>query len=554
MRRRNTIVYKDVYCEVQNDTLTVYEDEDERDEICSIRFIDVDQITHNKSEGFFDLLLNDGDDERFYTENDNDLSNWLIAMQGGRSYAKTYQDKKKRKSYYSRDADLSIPLEIDSDIEEEEGMNIDSPHPPLFDSINNYGDSLLPIAYDDFYRLIDSDSDGMEYDLSWDGDDSEDENDKEMNEINNIIYDLQSREISLDDTESFGTDYFGVCASRNVPSHMEDTFVCEPNLTQRLKDYQEERNVHKELPSRVAEWSSYANQPTQRFTALFAIFDGHGGKGCSTFCREHLVETFAEVYDNQKGNLNGKTIMKSLFSSLEQKVEQMCLQQGCLDGTTATICLIDNNFLFIGNVGDSEGYLYNDGKAIELTEIHNMDNRGERDRIERAGGWIRICKDSRNSRKGSLSGSSSLSSSSYTSIDKGYINGCLLVSRSLGDIGNKMIGYQYNNNLAWPNSMREREGIEGFKGDVISSVPYIKKEKKECDCILLASDGLWDVIDPGFCLKLAKKLFSIYNNPEMVCLRLVYYVTHILHSDDNVTVIFITIPGLKRNKSMIFPY
>jgi serine/threonine protein phosphatase PrpC len=57
-------------------------------------------------------------------------------------------------------------------------------------------------------------------------------------------------------------------------------------------------------------------------------------------------------------------------------------------GTTANICLIKDNYLYLANVGDSLAVLYKNGIAVKLNQEHKTSLDSERERILKSGASI----------------------------------------------------------------------------------------------------------------------------------------------------------------------
>ncbi|THV05051.1 protein phosphatase 2C [Dendrothele bispora CBS 962.96] len=134
--------------------------------------------------------------------------------------------------------------------------------------------------------------------------------------------------------------------------------------------------------------------------------------------------------------------------------------------------------LYCANVGDARGVLCRKGKAVRLTYDHKGSDKQEAKRITDAGGFVM----------------------------SGRVNGVLAVTRSLGD-----------------SSMKE----------FVVGAPYTT-ETELCDddeCLILACDGLWDVISD----QAAVDLIRDTPDPQLASTRLMKYaLSH--HTTDNVTV------------------
>lgn len=74
-------------------------------------------------------------------------------------------------------------------------------------------------------------------------------------------------------------------------------------------------------------------------------------------------------------------------------------------GTTAVLILVTKSRYFVANIGDSRAVLCRAGQAVALSTDHKPDLPEERERIEKAGGYVK----------------------------QGRVNGSLSLSRSFGD-------------------------------------------------------------------------------------------------------------------------
>lgn len=225
---------------------------------------------------------------------------------------------------------------------------------------------------------------------------------------------------------------------------------------------------------------TYFVGPRGRFVA---VFDGHGGALVSSYLQENLyrlvnqalqrkrweidditIETSEEeAYDrenNNKNNSNSRTRPASIAShvaalrSAYAEAEKHVLQQKELhtQGSTAVAVWIHEaqdgtRTLISANVGDSRAVLSREGQAVDLTQDHKPIEEREKARIKRHGGTIE-----------------------WDALAKVHRVESLSLSRAIGD---------------------------GYAKPVVSGEVDIKlfpvvEEKDEF--ILLASDGLWDVM------------------------------------------------------------
>ncbi|KAF7123289.1 hypothetical protein RHSIM_Rhsim12G0184700 [Rhododendron simsii] len=169
------------------------------------------------------------------------------------------------------------------------------------------------------------------------------------------------------------------------------------------------------------------------FASFFGVYDGHGGKEVALFCAKYLHQEFM----NQEAYLAGDlgTSLRQAFLRMD---ERMCSQSGnrelvifrgkieqASDGmevssgspklnehnghaddgssekepspafhgpnsrSTACVAIIRNNQLLVANAGDSRCVIFRKGQAYNLTRDHEPNLEAEKDRILKAGGFVR---------------------------------------------------------------------------------------------------------------------------------------------------------------------
>lgn len=173
--------------------------------------------------------------------------------------------------------------------------------------------------------------------------------------------------------------------------------------------------------------------------AFFGIFDGHGGNKAAEIAAKKLPEYFFNTIPNNP-------IQKALVQAFEKTDAQIGKETD--SGTTALVAYIniEDKTGYFAWAGDSRGLVIRNSKIIAATQDHKPDSPHEQARIESFGGKI-----------------------DFLGVPR--ING-LAVSRSLGDREYKQMT---------PNA--------------IIALPDIKKWQISAgDVILLACDGVWDVV------------------------------------------------------------
>ncbi|OWM79627.1 probable protein phosphatase 2C 76 isoform X1 [Punica granatum] len=184
---------------------------------------------------------------------------------------------------------------------------------------------------------------------------------------------------------------------------------------------------------------------------MFGIFDGHGGSRAAEYLKEHL-------FDNLIKHPQFMTDVKSTITETYQQTDMDFLESErdtCRDdGSTASTAVLVGRHLYVANVGDSRTVISKAGKAIALSEDHKPNRSDERKRIESAGGVVMWAGTWR-------------------------VGGILAMSRAFG---NRML-----------------------KQFVVAE-PEIQEQEidEEFELLILASDGLWDVVPNEDAVSLAR--------------------------------------------------
>lgn len=246
---------------------------------------------------------------------------------------------------------------------------------------------------------------------------------------------------------------------------------------------------------------------------LFGVFDGHGGAEVAEFCAlnlanelknheyflrgdhaEGLIEVFHKMDElllSDEGRKTLDTLRPKTANDSAQKEalavlrEYISIQRGGQPvdvltkpanaangegeeqngnafptdefqaGCTAVVALVTKEKVYVANAGDSRAVLSRHKKAIALSEDHKPAHVTERERIVAAGGFV--------TEIGGIS----------------RVNGNLSLSRAIGDLR-----YKQNPDL-------ERAA------QIITAQPDIRAMDltPKDDFIVLACDGIWDVLD-----------------------------------------------------------
>lgn len=164
-----------------------------------------------------------------------------------------------------------------------------------------------------------------------------------------------------------------------------------------------------------------------------------------------LAKALLEVERILRSEAGKKTLAKihseltdKLTSLVDDESEELADAIGC----TACVTIITESKIYVANIGDSRCVLCKGGIAINLSKDHKPELEEEKQRIEKAGGYV----------------------------EENRVNGSIALSRTLGDFR-----YKKNTRL----SLGEQ---------LITPFPDIKVEpiEKDTQFLLIASDGIWD--------------------------------------------------------------
>ncbi|XP_024990342.1 probable protein phosphatase 2C 76 [Cynara cardunculus var. scolymus] len=197
---------------------------------------------------------------------------------------------------------------------------------------------------------------------------------------------------------------------------------------------------------------------------LFGIFDGHGGSRAAEYLKENL---FKNLMNHPKFLTNTRVAISETYQQTDSDFLESGKDTFRDDGSTASTAVLVGNHLYVANVGDSRTVLSKAGKAIPLSDDHKPNRSDERKRIESAGGVVMWAGTWR-------------------------VGGVLAMSRAFG---NRML-----------------------KQFVVAE-PEIQEQEldEEFELLVLASDGLWDVVPNEDAVSLA----LLEEEPESAARKLI---------------------------------
>ncbi|GMJ10737.1 hypothetical protein HRI_004742900 [Hibiscus trionum] len=196
----------------------------------------------------------------------------------------------------------------------------------------------------------------------------------------------------------------------------------------------------------------------------FGVYDGHGCSHVATRCKERLHELVKEELECEE---EWKGAMARSFTRMDKEVNEWngnvigancrCeLQSPECDavGSTAVVAIVTSDKIIVANCGDSRAVLCRKGKPVPLSADHKPDRPDELDRIQEAGGRVIYWDGPR-------------------------VLGVLATSRSIGD---------------------------NYLKPYVSCEPEVTVTDRtaEDECLIIASDGLWDVVSNDTACKVAR--------------------------------------------------
>jgi serine/threonine protein phosphatase PrpC len=174
----------------------------------------------------------------------------------------------------------------------------------------------------------------------------------------------------------------------------------------------------------------------------------------------------------------------------------MCRDKRIYCGTTALGAFVRANQLTVFNIGDCQAVLCSSGAAVPMSQAHQPGRPDERERITKAGGWITEERELYMGRLHRMDLSDPVvrdkaQQVNWTTIYR--VCGELAVSRSIGDPDYKGFtpGEKVDAGFLWPENH-----AQVFEADLVIPMPEIRSKllAPDDEFLLLASDGLWDVV------------------------------------------------------------
>jgi protein phosphatase 1L len=213
---------------------------------------------------------------------------------------------------------------------------------------------------------------------------------------------------------------------------------------------------------------------------LYAIFDGHGTGDISKFLRSYYADILQEKF-KELPTAEVETILYESFKTAHNLLPHILAQNA---GTTALVVLQKDDMYWVANIGDCRAIMKRNGNAFQITHDHKPDTEKEFARIQALGGFV--MRD-----PGGVA----------------RVFGRLAISRSFGDLD--LAPY-----VTWE--------------------PEVYRVKSDGGILLMASDGVWDVIQNDEAIAIMSENLPLHARARKI-LRLARF----RGSGDNITIIVV---------------
>ncbi|KAL9224079.1 hypothetical protein vseg_000149 [Gypsophila vaccaria] len=241
---------------------------------------------------------------------------------------------------------------------------------------------------------------------------------------------------------------------------------------------------------------------------FFGVYDGHGGSEVADFCARTMHGVIAEELDQegisgQEWQQKWQDAFCSGFRRADDEVMTDAVASEMV-GSTAVVAVVSGCQIILSNCGDSRAVLCKRTQTIPLTVDHKPDRVDELSRIEGEGGRVINWYGAR-------------------------VLGVLAMSRAIGD--------RYMSPYIIP----------------VPEVTFMTRSEED-ECLILASDGLWDVMSNDEVGNVARRLFRRISksniagdkSPAQVVADNLAELAGRLNSTDNISIIVVDLKPRRR--------
>ena len=294
-----------------------------------------------------------------------------------------------------------------------------------------------------------------------------------------------------------------------------------------------------------------------RSVSLFAVFDGHGGRGAAEYCAENLLR----IFKDQPAVISGEVVesreelratLRNTCWKMEEELRQwepFVLRENVVraamgdepaqvevkardnSGTTCIIVVLCDEYFAIANVGDCRAVLNTAGNVLQLSRDHKpmvspidvVAGPADITPLQEAEDFYA------QERKRIVAAGGGITENGYVVSTRENPKEQLAMTRSLGD-------FQYKQNKALP-----------LEKQVVIAEPEVSVhswEGYEGDFLVLACDGVWDVMTNIAVVDFLRRELAGQETSEdaldQACHKLLLECLR-LESEDNMTVVLLSL-------------
>ncbi|KAJ4842831.1 hypothetical protein Tsubulata_033651 [Turnera subulata] len=243
---------------------------------------------------------------------------------------------------------------------------------------------------------------------------------------------------------------------------------------------------------------------------FFGVYDGHGGSQVATFCKERMHEVIAEEWDREANSgYEWQRRWEAVFSSGFERTDNEVLTEAAapeMVGSTAVVVVLSGCQIITSNCGDSRAVLCRRTETIPLSVDQKPDREDELMRIEGGGGKVINWNGAR-------------------------VFGVLAMSRAIGD--------RYLRPWIIP----------------VPEVTFTTRTEED-EFLILASDGLWDVMTNDEVCEVARRVLRRWRrtmisddiSPAQAVADNLTEIAFGRNSSDNISIIVV---DLKKRKQQV---
>ncbi|CEG42817.1 hypothetical protein L916_02788 [Plasmopara halstedii] len=356
-----------------------------------------------------------------------------------------------------------------------------------------------------------------------------------------IWFDELTNQFYLIDLNSTNGTFMKLVGSYQEPYRLEigdDLLVAQTCLTVNRFDFgaHSDMGTRKHMEDAHTIIQDLCIEPLSRLglhpQSFFAVYDGHGGNEASSFLSDVLHQNIIEAFFMSRTDL--KPLVAASFDEVQSMVKKRLTEafertdeeflnesERPQAGSTATTAFIAGKWLFVANVGDSRTVLSRNGIAERLSNDHKPSRSDEAQRIREIGGFVihgRIM--------GELAVSRAFGDAPFKTFD--------LTEPSLQDVDSKPRSEYDSQELPVnPNDI--------LKGPLVIPTPEITVTEltEECEFLILASDGLYDVLQDQEAVDLMRRKLVELSDVQRAVEAVIEHAIFHQRSTDNVTCVVV---------------